>query len=155
MDAVNYLSSSNTSEPGDVRALSDGAGGMKVSLNTSVTQGAVKDGGPGWTSVWGIAGQAWDVPDQSTVTSPITDLPTSGQKLVITDVIISVDTAMKATLAEETTGTKLVALYMAANSSVQYTPRSKNKLATANKRLTLRTSVSGNVAATASYYSEA
>jgi hypothetical protein len=55
----------------------------------------------------------------------------------------------------ETAGTVLFSIYMAANSAGQITIRSKFKLATADKKLMVRTSVAGNVAVTAAYYSEA
>ncbi len=41
-----------------------------------------------------------------------------------------------------------------ANGTVQWTPRSKVKLPTVNKRLMAKASVTGNVGITANYYSE-
>jgi hypothetical protein len=113
------------------------------------------DMGAGWTSVFGVSGARYTSADRSGSAASITDAPTSGQKLVITDVVISVDTAMRVDLKEETSGTVLASIYMAANSAQQFTPRSKLKLATADKKLQLQTSVAGNVAATAFYFSEA
>lgn len=137
---VMMASSADTGEPGDVR--------IKSAL------GGIKDEGPAWTSSFGVLGAVVDNPDNVTQLRAVTDLPTSGKKLVITDLLISVDTATRVRLTEETAGTVKVSLYMAANSSVQYTPRSKIKLGTADKRLLLTTTVSANVAVGASYYSE-
>jgi len=115
---------------------------------------AVKDGGPGWESVFGVSGARFTSANQSASAASVTNAPTTGQKLVITDVLISVDTAMRVDLKEETSGTVLASLYLPANGTVQFTPRGKLKLATVNKKLQLQTTVSGNVATTVFYYSE-
>jgi hypothetical protein len=120
-------------------------------------QGALnsKDGGPNWTSVCGVSGARFTSANQSAAAASVTDAPTTGQKLVVTDILVSVDTAMRVDLKEETSGTIVASLYLPANGTVQFTPRSKLKLATANKKLQVQTSASGNIAVTAFYYSEA
>lgn len=129
---------------------------MGLSINdVQMVEGGVEDAGPSWASVFGVSGARFTSADQSAAAAAITDAPTSGQKLVITDVIVSVDTAMRVDLKEETSGTVLASLYLPANSSGQFTPRGKLKLATANKKLMLQTSAAGNVTATAFYHSEA
>ncbi len=85
----------------------------------------------------------------------ITDAPTSGQKLVITDIILSSDTALRIDLSEETTGTIFESVFMGAGSTVNLVTRGKFKLITANKKLQWRTSAAGNVSATVLFYSEA
>lgn len=85
----------------------------------------------------------------------ITDAPASGQKLVITDLILSVDTAMAVTLKEQDTGAVIRGpLYLAANTTLQLTTRGATKLPTADKALVLFASVPGNVSAEAIYFSE-
>jgi len=126
-----------------------------VILNAgSATVGATTDGGPAWTTVWGVAGEAFTSADQHSAAAAVTDAPTSGKKLVITDLLVSVDTDMTVTFTEETTGKVVKKLYMAAKSVVQLTERGKIKLSTADKKLKVQTSVAGNIAVTASYYSE-
>jgi len=136
--------------------------GVAVSI-TSVTGalpagtnsiGGTKDDGPQWTSVFGISGARFTSADQSGADADITDAPTSGEKLVITDLVISVDTDMRVDLKEETSGTVVMSVYMAENSTIQVTPRTEMKLATADKKLQVRTSAAGNVAITPYYFSE-
>lgn len=117
--------------------------------------GGTRDAGPQWTSVFGVAGARFTSANASAVAAAVSDVPTNGQKIVVTDVLVSVDTAMRVDLKEETSGTVVASLYLPANSSVQFTPRGKLKLAVADKKLTVQTSVAGNVAVTAFYYSEA
>lgn len=120
-----------------------------------VAPDGVKDAGPNWTSVFGVSGARYTSADRSASAASVTDAPTSTQKLVITDVLISVDTAMRVDLKEETSGTVIASIYLPANGSIQWTPRSKTKLATADKKLQVQTSAAGNVAVTAHFYSEA
>ena len=114
-----------------------------------------RDDGPAWTSVYGVAGARFTSADQSAAVASVTDAPTGGQKLVVTDVLVSVGAAVRVDFSEETSGTIIATLYMAANSSQQWTPRGKTKLATADKKLQVRTSAAGNIAVTAHYFSEA
>jgi hypothetical protein len=120
----------------------------------SATIGGVTDQGAGWTSVFGVSGARFTSADQSGSAANVTDAPDSGEKLVITDILVAVDTAMRVDFKEETSGTVVASTYMAANSFQQITPRSKLKLATADKKLQVQTSASGNIAVTAFYHSE-
>lgn len=119
--------------------------------------GASKDGGPAWASAHGVSAAPFTSADQHTTPASVTDAPTSGQKLVITDIFVSVDTAMSVTFKCETSGAVIAGpFYLPANGSLQLTPRSKAwKLATADKKLQVLTSVAGNVMVDAHYYSEA
>ena len=90
-----------------------------------------------------------------TTAAALTAAPTSGQKLIIVDIIASSDTAMNILFEEETSGTDIFKVFLPANGTVQITPRGKVKLATADKKLTGKASVAGNVAFTVTYYSEA
>lgn len=115
-----------------------------------------KDAGPSWTSVWGVAGVPFNSADQSGGVASVTDAPTAGQKLVIDDLLISVDTDMSVTFKEETSGTILLGpLYFSANNGVQQvTARGKLKLPTADKKLQVITSASGHITVSAGYHSE-
>lgn len=112
------------------------------------------DAGANWTASNGIAGAAFTSSDQSGAVASVTSAPTSGQKLVITDIIISVDTAMRVDFNVEDSATVIESIYMAANSTVNLITRSKRKLATADKKLQVQTSVAGNIRVNAFYYSE-
>src|SRR4051812_28783851 len=83
--------------------------------------GASQDAGPSWTSVFGVGGVPFASADAHSAAVAVTDAPTSGQKLVITDIVVSVDTAMSVTFTEETSGTVIAKFYMAANGVAQIT----------------------------------
>lgn len=117
--------------------------------------GSVKDNGAAWTTVRGVAGVQFTSADQSAAVASITDAPTTGQKLVLTDLILSADTAMRVDLYEESNATVITSFFMAAGSTVNVVTRGKFKHATANKKWQIRTSAAGNVSALAFYYSEA
>lgn len=114
-----------------------------------------QDDGPAWTSVFGVGGACFSSADQSGSAANVTDAPTSGQKLVITDLVVSAAAAMVVTFTEETSGTIIFKVCLAANSTVVISPRSKIKLATADKKLKAQASASGTLTVLASYYSEA
>jgi hypothetical protein len=121
----------------------------------SNTLGATQDAGAAWTSVWGVSGAPFTSADAHSAAAAVTDAPTSGQKLVITDIVVSVDTAMSVTFTCETTAAVIAKFYMAANGVAQISTRSKRKLATADKKLMVQTSVAGNIVVNVGYYSEA
>jgi len=77
----------------------------------------------------------------------VTPAPASGKRLVITDLIISVDTAMSVTLREETSGTTLHGpYYLPANGTIQITPRGEaSRLATVDKKVQAIASATGNI----------
>lgn len=116
---------------------------------------ATQDDGPAWATSFGVSGARFTSADQSGAAAAVTDAPASGKKLVVTDIVVSADTAMRVNFTEETSGTLLLSLYLPANGSAQITPRGKLKLATAGKKLMVQTSAAGNIAVTAWYYSEA
>ena len=113
------------------------------------TIGATKDAGPNWTSAY-----LHTVSADATGAVDLTAAPTAGQKIVIDDIVFSTDTAMNFIFEEETSGTDVLKIFCAANSTVQITPRGQIKLATADKKLRGDASVSGNVAITVVYHSE-
>ena len=111
---------------------------------------ATMDAGPAWASSYLHAASA-----DASGGVDVTAAPTSGQKIVIDDVIVSVNTAMWVLFEEETSGTDIIKVYLVANSTVQITPRGRIKLPTADKKLRIDTSAAGNIAVTLCYHSEA
>jgi hypothetical protein len=124
---------------------------------TAADSTSVIDAGSGITSSWGVSGVPFTSANASAADAAVTDAPTTGQKIVIDDILISVDTSMTVTFKEETSGTVLFGpWYMSSNSGpVQVTLRGKKKLATVNKKVMIRTSAAGNITASLSYHSEA
>lgn len=121
----------------------------------SAAIGSVKDGGPAWTTSRGIAGARFSSADQSAAVASVTDAPTAGQKLVITDLLISSDTALRLDFNIESSATVIETVYMAANETKQITVRSQWKLGTADKKLQVQASAAGNISITPFYFSEA
>ena len=111
--------------------------------------GGTKDDGPQWTSVFTYTTSA-----DMTTPADLTTTPTGGQKLVITDILISSDTQMLFVFQEETSGTIIGAIRLAADATIQITPRSGWKLPVADKKLQGDASTAGNVYITVFYYSE-
>lgn len=126
------------------------AASLPVVIASDQTAIPVSDAGPSWTSAYLHTASA-----DATGGADVTAAPASGQKIVVDDVIVSVDTEMKVIFEEETSGTDVLVLYMPAYATAQVTPRGKIKLATADKKLRVDTSVAGNIAITVVYHSEA
>lgn len=135
------------------------AGGTAIPVSGSVTVGALpagtnsiggtKDNGSFWTVVRTVTTSA-----DMTTAAALTAAPTSGQKIVVDDLIISTDTAMVLTIQEETSGDVFCVLYLAASSTVQLTPRDGFKANAVNKKFFGDASVAGNLTVTAFYHSE-
>lgn len=126
---------------------------LPVTVGTGVSLSGT-DNGPAWTSTWGVTNAPVQSADMTSI-ADVTAAPTSGQKLVITDVLVSTDTSMKLTFTEETSGTVMFSMYVSAYGPAQVTFRGKRKLATADKKLRCTASVAGNVSIIVGYYSEA
>lgn len=125
-----------------------------AATNVAVENTDFKDGGPSQTLSLGVAGARFTSADQSASPANVTDVPTSGQKIVVTELVVSSAAAIRLDFKEETSGTVVLSVYMAVNSTVAI-PLKKLKLATANKRLQVQASGAGNIAVTPVYYSEA
>ena len=124
---------------------------MEIRSNSS----GRKDGGPAWTTVRGVGGVPVTLADMTTATA-VTDAPTTGQKLVIDDILVSTDTAMNVTFIEETSLTVIRGpIYLGANTTTQTTLRGLTKLPVANKKLMCEASVAGNITVEVGYHSEA
>ena len=143
---------SETVTVGSITAGDNNIGNVDVASIAAGTNsiGGTKDNGPHWTSVFTYTTSA-----DMTTAADLTAAPSSGQKLVITDIVVSADTAMSISFQEETAGTVFIKLFLPANGSAQITPRSKLKLNTADKKLQGDASVAGNISVTVWYYSEA
>jgi len=101
----------------------------------------------------GIGGARFISADQSAAPAAVTDAPGSTKKLVVTDLIVSLATALTVTLTEETSGTVLFSLVLPTGSFV-IPLRGKLKLATNNKRLMVQTSLLGSISVSAIWYAE-
>jgi len=118
------------------------------------TIGATRDAGAAWTQSFGVSGAVVLSSDMQT-SAAVTDAPTSGQKLVIDDIMVSVSAAMFIIFEEETSGTDLLKVWFPGAGFYQITPRAKFKLATADKKLFADASAAGALAITVFYHSEA
>ena len=113
------------------------------------------DAGSGQPISRGVSGARFSSGDLSTGFENVTDAPGSGQKLVITDLLVSSDTALRLDFAvEDAPGTVIETVYLASNETKQITLRGRWKLPTAGKRLQVKASALGNVSVTVYYYSE-
>lgn len=126
------------------------ADSLPVTLASDQSQVPTTDDGPAWTSNYKFTTSA-----DATGGADITNAPSAGQRIYVTDILISVDTAMYVSFLEETSGTEVMRLYLPANGSAQITPRSAFRLPTADRKLRIDASVAGNIAVTCWYYSEA
>ncbi len=98
------------------------------------------DDGQSWVSAEQLTSSA----DMSGADANLTTVPTLSLKL--DDLIISVDTAMRVDIKEETSGTIFFSGYFPANSGpIQCTPRNGFAKRAAGKRLLGRTSAAGNI----------
>lgn len=104
---------------------------------------------------FGVSGAMFTSADQSAAAAAVTDAPSAGKKLVITDIVISVGaTAQTITLTEQTSLTVKGKYYVPANTTIIIPFRGKFKLDTADKKLMVQSSAAGNIAVGALYYSE-
>jgi hypothetical protein len=113
------------------------------------------DGGMGFATAIGVAGARFASADQSGGVADVTDPPAPGQRLVITDIRFSSDTALRLDFIDEGNSAVFFSEYVGANGSGQITLRGKVKLSTADTKLGVLASVPGNIAVTVAYYSEA
>ncbi len=138
--------------PGDTAVKVDSSGYLIFSGSVA-SAASTKDAGTAYTTVIGVSGATVATTD-NTLTA-VTDAPTSGQKIVVDDVIVSVDAACNLLFEIETTGTDLFRLAFAGAGSVQFTPRGKLKIATVDKKMTSKASTTVNAWITVLYHSEA
>ncbi len=113
-----------------------------------------EDVGPGWASSWGVGGEPVTSADLTAAAVAVTDAPAAGQKLVITDILASAAVDVRLTFTEETSGTVMAYVRLAAGSTQQVTLRSKRKLTTAAKKLMCQADAAGAVEILVGYYTE-
>jgi len=123
--------------------------GIVLAAGTAVI-GAVKWAGVNWA-----VGDTVVTSADATAGADLSAAPTSTMKIVIDDLEISVGTAMTITIQEETTNTVLYKWFMTANSSVVLSSKNGKQLPSADKKVRVVASVSGNVFAHCSYHSAA
>lgn len=92
--------------------------------------------------------------DQSAAAANASPAPTSGQRIVVDDIHVSVDTAMRVDFKEETSGTVLWSTFLPANGSDHLVCRGKLKLDTVDKKLQVQTSAAGEIRVTTITHSE-
>ena len=85
----------------------------------------------------------------------ITGVPNAGQKIVATDIYVSVNTECLVTIQMETSGNVLAGAYMAENSTVAFTLRGYIKGDTAGKKLQVKSSVASAGVVTVDWFAEA
>ena len=86
-------------------SIDDNEGSLTVDGTVAAT-----DSGPANAGSAGISGARFTSADQSGSAADVTDAPSAGEKLVITDIVVSVDTDMRVDFKEETSGTVLYSL---------------------------------------------
>lgn len=112
------------------------------------------DGGPGWNTGVGSDAYPRQVIESADASAGvvITVDPEPTETISVTDLIISVDTAMTVTIRDNSSPTplKLFKFFMPANGTIQITPRGWLQVTT-GKKLSVITSASGNIAITSFY----
>ena len=91
--------------------------------------------------------------DASGAAAAVTLQPGTGERLVVTDLLVSVDTDMVVTFTDESSAVQ-AKLYLAANSTVNALLRCQMRLLRKNSALQVQTSASGNISVLAGYYFE-
>lgn len=110
--------------------------------------GGLKDNGPLWTVTRTVTTSS----DMSTAAA-ISPAPTSGQKLIGDDFIVSTDTAMSFTIQEETSEDIFAVIYLPDNGTAVITTRDGLKTNAIDKKFFGKASVPGNVSITACTHS--
>lgn len=129
------------------------SGTPSVDVSNAITIGAAL---PAGGNVIGSTTDAGSAYSESRSTSSVADAstggphyicaaPSSGQKIVLVDLLVSCASDLVLTFKEETSGTTLFAIDLAAKTPFQFTPRSRLKLPTADKRIYVEASASGTV----------
>jgi len=132
-----------------------------VIANTGVSNSnpvPVTAGYHSWTTSWGVSGVPVTNADCHTTACTVTDATSnSTTSLVIDDLFVSVDVPTTVTFYCETSAAVVIGpFYMSGNTSQHLSPRNSKgwRLATANKKLQVKTGVAANVMVMAGYHSE-
>ncbi len=92
--------------------------------------------------------------NMSAAAADLSTAPPTGQHLVITDILIGVDTAMLFQFLEESSGTCVGTVDLIAGGSIFISPRGRWELPVAAKKLQGKAGASGNVHIAVWYYFE-
>lgn len=126
------------------------AASLPVALASNQSSIPTTDAGPSQTLT-----RTYTASADMTTAAAISVAPTSGQKVVAVDILVSTDTAMNFSIQEETSATVFAKVFLPANGTAQITLRGYIKAAVADRRLFGDASVAGNVAITCVQFSEA
>jgi hypothetical protein len=86
----------------------------------------------------------------------VTDAPATGKKLMISEVVVSCNTANAVTLKETTTGTVLFGpVYLAANAIFHFKPLAGWACSSADQAISAFTTTTGNCMVDVCYFSQA
>jgi hypothetical protein len=86
----------------------------------------------------------------------VTDAPATGKKLMLSEAVISCNTANAVTLKETTTGTILAGpFYLAANAIFHFKPLAAWQCSSANQAISAFTTTTGNCMVDIAYFSQA
>lgn len=149
MPQTNFIAFGKNDQGNEIRILVESSGLTDGQGNT-LWQLAVANAQP--VSL-GVSGAAFHSANQSATPAAVTDAPATGKHLVVTNLIVSAGAAMVVTFTEETSGTSLLVISMAANSTVPVPLGAGITLPTINKRLMVQTSATGNIDVQAQFYS--
>lgn len=121
-----------------------------------ITNTNSKDAGPAWETLRGndSDGNIFNSTDASTSQWMVSRAPAAGEKLVVTDIIVSVNADMRVDFYWQDNASIAQTLFMLKGQSIQITPRSKWKCNDADKSFLVRTSVSGEICVNVFAYSE-
>lgn len=126
------------------------ANSLPVVISSDQSAISTKDAGPAQTLT-----QTYTSSADMTTAVAITPAPTTGQKIVAMDILISSDAAMSFTVQMETSNNVLAKVFLPVYGSAQISLAGGLKGDAINKRLFGKASVTGNVSITTKTYSEA
>lgn len=118
----------------------------------TTNSGGVKDNGPQYTP---NAPFIMSNADVSATAQNITPAPTSGEKIIVDDLVISVSTTAEVFIIEETTLTEVFRAFILANQPFVWSPQNRLRGLTIDKRLTIKTVAAAPIRTTALTHSEA
>lgn len=136
-----YVDSSTQGETVEIVAVGPDGGAVPVSLATDTDViGGTKDAGDAYAPTRTFVSSA-----DLTTAADASPAASASEKIVVVDILAAAAVAMRLDFLEETSGTVLFAIYLAANGTVQFTPRGLLQVPTAVKKLRVQASAAGAV----------
>jgi hypothetical protein len=111
----------------------------------------MQDNGPLRTTYTGVSDAAVTSSDLSAAPTAITDAPGAAETIWLTDLTISVGSALAVTITEEGSGRVLGKFYLPANGTIQWTNRGRLQTRVPGKKVMAQASGAGTIAITALY----